>query len=283
MESRTREGCERAWSVIGPRFGRSLITRISAEESERFHVDLHPRHKNARDPKGEMKLSWHKAHLVLKHWRLLLSALVDYALIAPAPVGRISNPTPPPRSHVWTAPEIYEGLVPAAQDMRRPGMALAIAIGWETMMSTVDVRLLKIGDWKPGHTTQIDGKEVKHPGEFATRRKKSKKAVFVSSSLEFDAMIEEWLALLRAAGDPIDPGAPADTVGDVEALLRSPRLPRRLRRRARAPSRATIASSATCAAAPPPRPSWGMWTTATWGPRWRTGSTRTKRSRRPTS
>lgn len=205
MEPATRDGYERAWPHIEKRFGRTLITRITADESERFHVDLHPQHANKRDPKGTMKLSWHTAHLVLKVWRLLLTALVSYNVRpAPAPIGRVSNPKPPSRTAVWVDPEVTD-LVDAAGELELHGMALAIQIGWDTMMSPVDVRSLPIGEGtdplEPGWTRGVDGA----PGTIATRRKKSGVIVRLATNPELDEAIAAYLERLKAAGIDIGP------------------------------------------------------------------------------
>lgn len=201
MEPATQALYERAWPEIDKRFGKTVLTEIRAIDSERFHTDIHPRHENKRDPRGKLKLSWHKAHMVLKHYRLLLSALVDYGLLpAPAPVGRVSNPSPPSRAAVWTYEEV-QALIAGAVAIDELGMALGILIGWETMLSTVDVRLLPAGAWKPPRP----GEEA---GTFETARRKSKKAVRVASTPELDTAIRFYLATLRAAGIEPRPDEP---------------------------------------------------------------------------
>jgi len=200
----SREHYERAWPHIEKRFGRTRIDQINAHDSERFHVDLHPQHANAkRDPKGAMKLTWHQAHLVLKHWRLLLNALVAYHFIAaPAPIGRVSNPQPPPRAAVWVDEEIQE-LIAKATAMNEYAMAVAIRVGWDTMMSTVDCRLLPIGPlhdesgdfiggWISGRWAD-DTEENYIAGVIATRRAKSGAIVRVATTPEVDTAIAEYL------------------------------------------------------------------------------------------
>ena len=140
MEPRTQEDYWRAWPAIEDRFAATLISDISSADSERFHRDLHPAHDNpARDPDGTMKLSWNEAHRTLKVWRALLSALVSYELREQAPVGRVSNPSPAGRAEMWTHEEISV-LMWAALCLGLPGMAVAIQLAWDAMLSPVDVR-----------------------------------------------------------------------------------------------------------------------------------------------
>ena len=88
MEPRTREDYERAWPEIEARFAKTVITRINADDSERFHADLHPAHNAKSDT------SWNEAHRTLKIWRALLNAIVSYGFRPSAPIGRVSNPAP---------------------------------------------------------------------------------------------------------------------------------------------------------------------------------------------
>lgn len=200
MSAATREHYERAWTIIGPRYGATLITKIAALDSERFHTEIHPSHNNSeRDPQGEKKLSWHKAHLVLKHWRLLLHALVSYELRVLAPIGRISNPPPPSRPDVWVAEEIA-ALIEAAEALGLYAMAAAIQTGWDTMMSTPDVRLMPFDAYTPPRAGQAEG-------VFNTHRKKSKKAVNVASTPETDAALAAYLKRMADAGVAIGPGS----------------------------------------------------------------------------
>lgn len=201
MTPATRAMYERAWPHISDRFRDKPLLSLSAADSESFHVELHPAHPNSRDPQGKKKLSWFMAHLVLKHWRLLITAGVEYGVLKPpAPIGRVSNPAPPSRTQVWTDEEIRV-LIETAEADQEWGMALAIQIGWETMMSTVDVRLLTLNGWKrPKH-----GEDE---GTIETVRRKSKKIVRITSTPELDRAITAYLARVAAAGIKLDPDEP---------------------------------------------------------------------------
>jgi hypothetical protein len=139
MDARTREDYWRAWEVIEPRYGDWLVSRITAIESERFHLAIHPVHnKNKRDPE---RLTWPKAWRVLKGWRGLLNAMEAYGVKKKAPIGRISNPPPPGRTQRWDFDEV-EALIKTADEVSCPGMACAIATAWDTLFSPGDARLL---------------------------------------------------------------------------------------------------------------------------------------------
>lgn len=156
MEARTHEDYERAWPVIEKKFGAKLITQITADDSERFHVEIHPAH----NPKSAM--SANEAHRVLKIWRALLNALVSYELRAQAPIGRVPNPAPKGRSGVWTHGEVMQ-LSWAACVLGMPGMAVGIRLAWAGMLSPVDVWTLPRSGWKDGlidHERQKTGKRI---------------------------------------------------------------------------------------------------------------------------
>lgn len=156
MEPRTREDYERAWTIIGPRFAAKHVTKITADDSERLHVALHPAH----NPKST--LSANEAHRTLKVWRALLNALRDYEFRTLAPIGRVSNPAPKGREGVWLHEEVLQ-LSFAACLLGMTGMAAAIRLGWAGMLSPVDVWTLPVGAWKDGlihHERQKTGTRI---------------------------------------------------------------------------------------------------------------------------
>jgi hypothetical protein len=145
MSARTHEDYWRAWDVIEPRYGDVLINRITAIESERFHLSIHPVHnKNRLDP---ARLTWAKAWRVLKGWRGLLNAMEDYGVVTRAPIGRISNPAPKGRTQRWTHDEVVL-LIDGAWAMGCKGMSCALAVTWDTLFSPGDARLVSAAEWK---------------------------------------------------------------------------------------------------------------------------------------
>lgn len=195
MEMRTREDYERAWPHIEKRFADHVVTRITASESEAFHVDIHPSHVNRRDPKGVKKLRWNTAHRTLKIWRALMNALVAYELRATAPVGRVTNPAPPGRSAVWLNDEV-EQLARTADELELYGVGLAIVIAWDAMLAPVDAFELAAGG------ILAEAEEVR------TRRKKTKRGVFGSLTPATVAKARAYLKRLKDAGIELTPEEP---------------------------------------------------------------------------
>jgi hypothetical protein len=156
MDERTREDYERTWPEIERRFGKTLVHKISADDSERFHAEIHPAH----NPKSEM--SANAAHRTLKNWRALLNAMAAYNILAKAPIGRVPNPAPKGRSGVWTHDEVMQ-LSWAACVLDMPGMAVAIRLAWGAILSPVDVWTLPRSGWRDGlidHERRKTGKRI---------------------------------------------------------------------------------------------------------------------------
>ncbi len=179
MAPRTRDDYERAWPEIEARFGRTLVTKISADDSERFHAELHPAHNEAST------YSWNEAHRVLKIWRALLSALVSYEIRASAPIGRVSNPAPKGRDSLWTHDEVMT-LAWAAALMGHNGMAAAIRLAWGAMLAPVDVWTLPRSGWRAGASgTQL-----------ATQREKTGKRVLHAIGADTLEVVDAYLSVM---------------------------------------------------------------------------------------
>lgn len=199
MEPRTREDYDRAWPIIEKRFADSLVKSLSPDDSEKFHVDIHPAYppNPKRDPKGKLKLSWGQAHRTLKIWRALLNALVKYEVRAAAPIGKVANPQPSGRKAVWLHDEVMK-LAETACWGGQLGMAIAIRLAWDAMLSPVDVWALPLSGWaySPGAS------------EVNTSRAKTDAPVLVAVEDDTAELIE---AYLRQIG--------ADPVSDAEIAL----------------------------------------------------------------
>lgn len=178
MDERTREDYERTWPEIEARFGRMLISKITADTSEAFHAEIHPAH----NPKSAW--SWNAAHRTLKNWRALLNAMKDYGILASAPIGRVSNPAPKGRSGVWTHDEVMQ-LSWAACLLGMTGMAVSIRLAWGAMLSPADVWTLPLEGWDDGL--------VNHS------RRKTGKRILVRVDAETAALVEDYLATQPAA------------------------------------------------------------------------------------
>lgn len=181
MAPRTRDDYERAWPEIDLRFGTRLVTRISADNSERFHAGIHPAHNAASE------YSWNEAHRILKVWRALLSALVSYEIRATAPIGRVSNPSPKGRSGLWTHDDVLK-LCWVATLMGHKGMAVGIRLAWGAMLSPVDVWTLPRSSWRTGASR----------AQVATQREKTGKRVLHAVGADTLEVVDAYLASMPA-------------------------------------------------------------------------------------
>lgn len=125
----TRADWEFAWQKIGDRFGKTHITQITGADVERFYVEL-------ESAKGD-HYRWRHIRIL----RALFNAAVKHQVITSSPANTLPNSAPVGRSQIWYAWEV-EKLKEAAQEIGRQSMWLSIWIGWETMLSPVDIRKL---------------------------------------------------------------------------------------------------------------------------------------------
>ena len=125
---RTREDYERAWKHLEPRFGRSVLTKITVEDCERLVDEL------------EAERGPHERYRTLKVLRALYAdAIVRLRLVGfPSPAKGVPNPQPRGRSAIWLGAEVAK-LITTAEAEGYKGMALAIRVAWDTLFSPVDV------------------------------------------------------------------------------------------------------------------------------------------------
>lgn len=160
---RTREDYERAWKHIdtwrperdGPTLSRTTLGRITTECCERFAAYLEDEHSpNER----------HRTIKSLKH--LMAEAVVRLRLGYASPASKVSNPMPAGRTAIWLAAEV-DKMAAAAHAGGYEAIWLMIRVGWETLLSPVDVWTLQVPQVKrdaTGHYIQRDrtktGKEA---------------------------------------------------------------------------------------------------------------------------
>ena len=170
------------WPFIERAFGRTVISRVSPIEFERFYFALQREH-------GEYA-RWR----VVKISRALFKAAVDYRVIDDSPCHTLSNPMPKPRSAVWFAHEVAT-LVRTAQEANYAAMALGIKLSWETLMSPGDVR-------------QITRSMLKRDSDgfyISTTRGKTGKDVIVAISTELG---DDLMAYMNELGFELMPDQP---------------------------------------------------------------------------
>jgi hypothetical protein len=168
MQPRTREDYHRGWKHIGPALGTKPVHKLSAADCEEFIYDL------------QDSVSPNERYRTVKVLRALLEdAIVRLQLPYKNPAKVLPNPQVKGRSSVWLGAEIAK-LITTAETMRYPNMAVAIAIGWDTLFSPVDVwnftkRQIKVT--KEGVTyIHLDKRETKTGDEEGGRQKTGKEA-----------------------------------------------------------------------------------------------------------
>lgn len=169
LAPRTREDYSRAWRHIAPRFGVFSVSQITPADSERFHLDI------------QESLSPSEAFRTLKIWRVLLNALVSYGVRATAPIGRVPNRAPKGRTQRWRHDEVM-AMVAEAEARSLNGMALAIRLAWDTLLSPVDVRAL----------TPAALRETRIGVAVEWRRAKTRAAAFAVLSADTVAALEAY-------------------------------------------------------------------------------------------
>ncbi len=132
---RTREEWERAWARISPVFGDQAPTsrEITLEALSIFR-------RNIRET-----VSPREAWRVIKVWRALWNVCAAFGLCPGKqdPSLGIVNAAPPPRQASWREGEVVR-LAKAAWRMGYRGLAVTIALAWDTQFSPVDLRALTV-------------------------------------------------------------------------------------------------------------------------------------------
>lgn len=139
-----RDDWPRAWRWLGPEFGDCDPKTIVPEH----FIDVDPITGAVCGlyQKIEAVVSVGERHRTIKVWRALfvrMKALKYLPEDAADPSLAFANPAPPPASGIWRFDEVRR-LVKRALRMGMPGMAVAIAIGWDTQLSPVDIRKLTL-------------------------------------------------------------------------------------------------------------------------------------------
>ena len=140
---RTREDWLRGWAHIAPIFGDRDPRELSLEDLDLWY---------AGDPDDAaiqgllQRLGVREAHRVVKIWRALWKIIATikrpdgetYCVRDADPSLGIRRKTPKGRSDIWFEGEVVR-LVKRAVRMRFHGLAAALAVAWDTMLSPIDV------------------------------------------------------------------------------------------------------------------------------------------------
>lgn len=132
---RTREEWERAWVRISPVFGDlpPASPEITLETLSRFRSMI------------EANVSLREAWRTIKIWRALwnVCSSLQYCGSKTDPSLAIQNRAPQPRSSSWREWEVVQ-LVKTAWREKYYGLAVTIALAWDTQFSPADLRKLTI-------------------------------------------------------------------------------------------------------------------------------------------
>lgn len=172
---RTREEWERAWARIEPVFGdlSPLHPDVNLENLSRFRSMV------------ANTVSAREAWRVIKIWRALwnVCSALGYCTGKTDPTSGIRNVAPAARSRSWSEGEVVR-LAKQAWRLGFRGLAVVIAVGWDTQFSPVDIR-------------QLTPDRLKGAGReryFEVARAKSGKAALGTLSRRTLAMLDAYLS-----------------------------------------------------------------------------------------
>jgi hypothetical protein len=136
-EHHSRDDWPRAWKRIGPLFGDCDPKTVTPEMLQQFRIDI-----SAQVSEGE-------AHRVIKVWRALWKKMGSFGFCDKDndPSLGFANSAPKPRQDVWLEGEAVR-LVKEAWRSGYKGMAVLLAVAWDSQLSPIDARNLRIGDMR---------------------------------------------------------------------------------------------------------------------------------------
>jgi hypothetical protein len=186
---RTREDWERGWKYIAPMFGDVDPETVWLQHIDAWYIDQLSR------------IGVREAHRALKIWRALWGVCKSICRPNGAPYTARNDPslgirrrTPVPRNAIWFEGEAVR-LVKRAWRSNYHGLAAALAVAWDTMLSPVDVRSLT--------RAQLSG-DADGP-LFRLARAKTGKAAIGTLSKRTERLLKAYLATLPA---DLHPSAP---------------------------------------------------------------------------
>lgn len=140
---RTREDWERGWKLIDPVFGDIAPSEVAFEDLDLWYAG----DPNNPDIQGLLqRVGVREAARGVKIWRALWNVIATMKRADGKPYCEGKDPslgirvkTPKPRNAYWREGEAVR-LVKGAWRMDFHGLAAALAVAWDTMLSPVDVR-----------------------------------------------------------------------------------------------------------------------------------------------
>lgn len=130
-KARTREDWDRGWRRIVEHFGDANPKTITFELIDQWHAEI--------TDTVSVREAWRARKIFRALWKV--AASMGYCEAANDPSQGIRGKTPVPRNAIWFEGEAVR-LVKGAYRMGYMGLAAALAVAWDTMLSPVDVRTL---------------------------------------------------------------------------------------------------------------------------------------------
>lgn len=183
----TRLQWERGWKQIEPIFGDVDPATVSMQDLDGWYAAL------------LAATSVHEAYLAMKIWRALwrVAGTLNradgrrYCSSDHDPSLGIRRKTPAKRSAIWTYDDARR-LVKQAWRMGYKGLAAALAVAWDTMLSPVDVRSLTTAQLSPDPKGPL----------FSLARAKTGKPAIGSVSFKTEKVLARYIASLPVTLHP---------------------------------------------------------------------------------
>lgn len=187
---RTREDWWRGWAMIEPVFGDVDPSTVAFEDLDLWYGG-DPENPDVKGLLGSVGVG--EAYRAMKIWRALWNVAGSlkrddgrfYCDRDRDPSLAIRRRTPRPRTAIWSEGEAVR-LVKAAIRMRYHGLAAALAVAWDSMLSPVDVRTLTLA--------QIRG-DADGPF-FCVDRAKTGRSAIATLSRRAQRLLDHYMATL---------------------------------------------------------------------------------------
>jgi hypothetical protein len=184
---KTRDEWHRGWKRIDPVFGDVAPATVSMQDLDTWYAAL------------LATVGVREAHRAMKIWRALwrvagtlkTDAGAKYCERDADPSLSIRVKTPSPRSAIWAEGEAVR-LVKRAIRMGYGGLAAALAVAWDTMLSPVDVRSLTLAQLKDDGEGQV----------FSLARAKTGKAAIGTLGVRARRVLDAYITSLPFALHP---------------------------------------------------------------------------------
>ena len=212
-EQHSRDDWPRAWRWIGPLFAGADPKLVTPEQL------IDPDLPGLR-PLVASKVSESEAHRVIKVWRALWRRMAGFGYCDAArdPSFQFANTAPRPRQAVWSEGETIR-LVKQSWRSEYHGLAALLATAWDSQLSPVDVRGLKVSQRRRDAAGTW----------FAVDRAKTGRAALATLSKRAEYVLDAYLAQLRTelvgpifrnrSGRPYSKDTLGDDFRDVRALV----------------------------------------------------------------